>query len=112
MAYLPVKARSELVIPVNFSDGGVFESTCRFQAASPASNFPARRPTRGSGLGAVVDMSPVGVGALAPETTAERAHAPAESSPMTNDSFNTAAAGRTSEPRARYTDAMSGSSSG
>src|SRR5580658_6226315 len=44
-------------------DGGVFETTWRFQIASPASNQPALRPTRGSGLGAVIDMSPEGDGA-------------------------------------------------
>src|SRR3989454_7010843 len=58
MAYFPVKARSELVTPANFSEGGVFETTRRFHDASPASMSPARRPTRGSGLGATVDMLP------------------------------------------------------
>src|SRR5713226_8374173 len=56
MAYVPENARSELVTPANFSDGGVFETTRRFQDASPASLSPARRPTRGSGEGATVDM--------------------------------------------------------
>src|SRR3954453_9377945 len=42
---------------MNFSEGGVFETRCMFQAATPASNQPARRPTRGSGLGAETDMS-------------------------------------------------------
>ncbi len=44
------------MIPTNFSDGGVFESTLRFQIASPASLNPALRPTRGSGFGATVDI--------------------------------------------------------
>src|SRR5687767_10807071 len=35
---------------------GVFETTRRFHTASPASRRPARRPTRGSGLGAAVDI--------------------------------------------------------
>src|SRR5688572_29417742 len=62
MAYLPVKARSELVTPANCSGGGVFEITRRFQTASPASVSPARRPTLGSGLGARADEPPAGVG--------------------------------------------------
>jgi hypothetical protein len=41
---------------MNALDGGVFESNRRFHAAVPALNQPALRPTRGSGLGAVVDM--------------------------------------------------------
>ncbi len=57
-----MNARSELVFPANGSDGGVSETTRRFQAASPASAIPAWRPTRGSGLGAVVDELPFGVG--------------------------------------------------
>ena len=43
------------------SDGGVVETNRTFQAASAALNHPARSPTRGSGLGAVVDMLPVDV---------------------------------------------------
>src|SRR4051812_2460006 len=54
MAYLPVNARSELVTPTNFADGGVADTTFMFQAASPASATPALRPTRGSGLGGPV----------------------------------------------------------
>src|SRR2546428_9574296 len=56
MAYGPVNARSELVTPKNFSGGAVFETTRMFQDASSAFISPARRPTRGSGLGATVDM--------------------------------------------------------
>src|SRR5438552_16343050 len=71
MAYGPMNARSELVMPPNFSGGGVLESTCKFQVASAAFMSPARRPTRGAGLGATVDM-------LAPpdEAHAARAHNP------------------------------------
>jgi len=36
-------------------EGGVVETSWMFQAASPASIHPARRPTRGSGLGSAVD---------------------------------------------------------
>ncbi len=56
MAYGPLNARSELVTPANFPGGGVFDTTRRFQVASAAFISPARRPTRGSGLGATVDM--------------------------------------------------------
>src|SRR5690349_6262501 len=93
MAYLPVNARSEFVIPANFADGGVCESTCRFHDASPALNSPALRPTRGSGFGAVVDMSTedavVVIGALADGEIAVL-HAAAESTPMASDSLRTA----------------------
>jgi hypothetical protein len=51
-----VNAKSEFVIPVNFSDGCVVDTKRRFQAAVAASNFPARRPTRGSGIGSPGDM--------------------------------------------------------
>jgi hypothetical protein len=40
---------------MNCGDGGVRETTRRFQAASAAFIHPARRPTRGSALGAVPD---------------------------------------------------------
>jgi hypothetical protein len=51
-----------------------------FQVATPASNNPALRPTRGSGLGAATDiMLPIGVGPMLVAVVAvERAHAPAE----------------------------------
>src|SRR5262245_60044758 len=55
MVYLPVNARSELVTPRNFSDGGVVDTSLRFHAAWPASHRPGDRPTRGSGLGVVAD---------------------------------------------------------
>src|SRR5918996_5415110 len=55
MAYLPVNARSELVTPRNFASGGVVDVSLMFHAAWPASQRPAERPTRGSGLGAVAE---------------------------------------------------------
>src|SRR6478752_7822493 len=58
MTYFPVKVRSEFVSPMNSFGGGVCESTLRFQVASPASNWPALSPIRGSGLGGVGDMLP------------------------------------------------------
>ena len=41
-----------MVLPTNFSLGLVVETSLMFQAACAASHNPARRPTRGSGLGA------------------------------------------------------------
>src|ERR1051325_9268917 len=55
MTYLPVNARSECVDPADASLGGVVESMRMFQAACPASQRPAARPTRGSGLGGVAE---------------------------------------------------------
>src|SRR5688572_822574 len=55
MVYFPVKARSELVTPRNFSVGGVVDTRRIFQAACAASHRPAARPTRGSGVGVVAD---------------------------------------------------------
>ena len=52
-------------MPTNCSDGGVLETTRRFHVASAAFISPAWRPTRGSGLGAVVDMLSTGAGAPA-----------------------------------------------
>src|SRR5690348_17083015 len=71
MAYCPTNARSEFVMPANFSGGGVSETTRRFQDASPAFMNPGFKPTRGSGFGATVDM-------FAPP---EDAHAAREHSP-------------------------------
>src|SRR5690348_5630618 len=67
----------------NFSDGGVFDRTRRFHAASPASASPARSPTRGSGLGAAIDAA---VGAAAADAApavdaAEPAHADSAAAP-------------------------------
>src|SRR5688572_120209 len=55
MTYLPENARSELVTPRNFSDGGVVDTRRMFQAACPASQRPGDSPTRGSGFGAVAE---------------------------------------------------------
>src|SRR5215831_14557464 len=55
MAYLPEKARSEWTAPADASLGGVVEIIRMFQAAWPASQRPAARPTRGSGAGAVIE---------------------------------------------------------
>src|SRR5688500_16811263 len=59
---LPTNARSEFLSRAstkgarNFSDGFVVEISRMFQFATPASNQPGLRPTRGSGLGAVTDI--------------------------------------------------------
>src|SRR5689334_3017616 len=55
MTYLPLKARSECVAPSVFPVGGVVEIIFMFHAASPASQRPGLRPTRGSGVGATSD---------------------------------------------------------
>jgi hypothetical protein len=49
---------------MNFSDGFVFDSTFRFQTASPASNAPGRSPMRGSGVGADIETLPTEFGDL------------------------------------------------
>src|SRR4030095_14864471 len=50
-----MKARSECVAPADASLGGVVEIMRMFQAACPASHRPAVRPTRGSGLGGIIE---------------------------------------------------------
>src|SRR4029453_18102311 len=55
MTYLPVNARSECVAPSTRPLGGVVDSIRMFHAAWAASQRPALRPTRGSGVGAVAD---------------------------------------------------------
>src|SRR3954470_3347008 len=82
MAYGPVNARSEFVTSTNCSDGGDFDTIRRFQAASAASIFPARSPTRGSGLGAAVDRL-VGDGLPVEEDEVECAHAASARRPST-----------------------------
>ena len=64
MAYLPEKARSELVTPTNFSDGGVVDTIFMFQAACAAVHCPAASPTRRSGVGAVADTMGVTGGGI------------------------------------------------
>ena len=70
MTYLPMKARSELVVPVNGSGDLLLETNRRFHGTSAAgctitrfavsldhgAMVPARSPTRGSGLGGDMDM--------------------------------------------------------
>src|SRR5437660_10076432 len=55
IAYLPENARSECVAPSVLPVGGVVEIMRMFQAACPASQRPGLSPTRGSGVGAVVE---------------------------------------------------------
>src|SRR5579862_9690257 len=63
-------------------DGGVMETTSRFQIACPALNHPAFRPTRGSGVGAVADMSAEGAGAPPPPPGAPPEAQPAAASTL------------------------------
>src|SRR5258706_5793656 len=63
-----VRRRSPGVLGLMKSfEGGVFDTTRRFQAASPAFIHPARRPTRGSGLGAAVESSGAGAAPTDPD---------------------------------------------
>src|SRR3954463_16077039 len=90
MAYGPLKARSELVMPAKLAGGGVLERTRRFHDASPAFIRPARSPTRGSGLGAAVDMdmSPAAEEPFAPDDVVAAAHAPVDASARASDSLS------------------------
>ena len=51
-----MNARSEFVLPTNFPDGFVVDTSFMFHSASPASYMPPFSPTRGSGLGAAIDI--------------------------------------------------------
>src|SRR5262245_30206676 len=84
MAYLPVNARSELVTPWNSCDGGVCESTRRFQAASPGSVSPALRPIRGSGEGGVAEVVTAGAGAPPAAEELDPAQAAVRATRVTN----------------------------
>jgi hypothetical protein len=60
-------------------DGFVFETSLRFHAASPASNQPGLRPTRGSGFGLVAETVVLGPGAEpADDDDVDDAHAAAD----------------------------------
>src|ERR687889_1455342 len=86
MALLPLNARSDLVTSTNCSEGGVLDSIRRFHTAWPASILPARRPTRGSGLGAEVDLLCAGDGPPPSGDEVERAQAPVTTSVATSES--------------------------
>src|ERR1700722_20214969 len=86
MAYGPLNARSELVLSTKSLDGGVFDIRRMFHAAWPASATPALSPTRGSGLGADIDMLLSGEAPLDPEADMPGwAHAPADKSTIASD---------------------------
>src|SRR4029078_2487518 len=84
MAYLPVKARSELVTPWNCCDGGVCESTRRFQPAPPVLVSPAGRRTSGSGDGGVAETDSEGVGAPPAAEELDPAQAAVRATRVTN----------------------------
>lgn len=78
-----MNARSEFVEPTNCVDGGELEMRWRFHEASAAgdriravaeSRTPGFKPTRGSGLGADVDMLGTGDGVVPPDE-GDEAHA-------------------------------------
>jgi hypothetical protein len=83
---LPVKAMSELVLPMNLSDGFVVDTKRRFHAAWPASHKPACKPTRGSGLGAEPDWMTLGDGPALIELL-ECEQATTVDAPMANDAL-------------------------
>src|ERR1700691_3114076 len=92
MTYLPSKARSEFVLSTKSLDGGELDTRRMFHDAWPASNSPALRPTRGSGLGGVGDMltpAPTVLGvSMPPDPEADApgwAHAPADRSTIASD---------------------------
>jgi hypothetical protein len=89
-------------MPANFSLGCVVDTSRMFHAAVAASNFPARRPTRGSGVGSPADMF-----ALLPAVveTAEL-HAAAEKRPSASANENNGATDDRTAVRRRYTDAI------
>src|SRR6476661_3596605 len=92
MTSFPRNARSDIVLPRNFSLGLVVETSLMFQAACAASHRPARSPTRGSGLGAPcmwtstarIEPAVDGVGALEPVDDPDDIHA--ESAAATSES--------------------------
>src|SRR6267378_2639231 len=91
MTLLRKNERSEFVEPTNFSAAGVFEIRRRFQDACPASFSPARKPTRGSGVGGTADM-------LGPPD--EEAQAPTTQTSANSDSDFTDVLPRTASRRA------------
>ena len=87
---------------MNADDGGVFEASRRFHAAAPASNQPALSPTRGSGLGAELDMfiGP-GIPACVADDEVEVAHAAASTFILSDADMIDAALDRMRERRTR-----------
>src|SRR6185503_16887156 len=82
------QSRLSLGVPVgtNAADGFVVETSRMFHAASAALKTPGLSPTRGSGLGALADLS--GVGAMvgpAPVVEVEVAHAPRAINPIASE---------------------------
>jgi hypothetical protein len=66
---------------MNCSEGRVFETKFMFHSAWPASQTPALRPMRGSGLGGVIDISAFGDGEVSPGDAIEWAHAVTATTP-------------------------------
>src|SRR3954469_20050534 len=65
---------------MNCLEGGVVDTFFRFQMAWPASASPGLSPTRGSGLGGVVDMLAAGAGAPPASLEPEWVHAAVKTS--------------------------------
>jgi hypothetical protein len=64
---------------LNGSGDGVFDNSVMFQSACPASVIPARRPTRGSGVGGPAGVTGAGVVGSGADVHALSASTPAAS---------------------------------
>src|ERR1700722_5138254 len=113
MTYDPMNAMSELVLSRNCSVGRVLETRRTFHAASAASQSPPLRPTRGSGLGARVDvlLPGTGDGETPLDAAFGCAHAVATSVMIPSDRARTGAAlvGRGNRCAGRYVGTMADS---
>src|SRR5213592_5313251 len=108
-----MNARSELGSPLNGIGGGVCDSTCRFQTASPALSVPARSPTRGSGIGSPGDMLLIDGMLLVRAAPVDVAQAAATRTATPSDSdVSVVRAICNRGRRSRCTDSMSDSSGG
>jgi hypothetical protein len=105
-----LKARSELVLPTNLGDGGELEMRRMFHAAVPASISPGRRPMRGSGFGAAVDMLLADDMPSPADDVPVDAHAEDSSATPNVSVANGMADVRTFEWQMRSTDDIAGSS--
>src|SRR3954466_2959191 len=111
MAYAPVNARSGWHDRLNGHGDGALASRRRFQLDFSASARPARNPTLGSGLGAVVDMLPIGTGAAADEDVAPPLAHPASETPAASAATRTREERRADWPGAMRDPVREGSGS-
>jgi hypothetical protein len=100
MTKLSLKARSELNCVLKGAGDGVVDTRLMFQEASAASRRPGRSPTRGSGLGGVVERFAMGSGAAAVVADVVGVHAESQDSPIAKGA-EVIRATALSEPRRR-----------